>query len=269
MNLALLSNLAMRFNLRTRLNQWLGHAIPALAPVPRAASDTKSANAPHAGATPLPVAAQPSTATTPIKWFSALPPDRLPVLFIDTASGQLSKIIAMPRRQVAQYLRTPIYTDHTTRWTSLGTELRREGFTVATAFQAQEDALLAMEALESARWHATSQLAHLDNEIRQAFVALIEPLLAHGDNATPATPRLGKAPLANFAQMLDCRATMSDELARIDEEAIPTLQRLGMALPDEMVNAFTATRSQAHQTHQTHDTHLVPQAKRAADGFSE
>jgi hypothetical protein len=38
---------------------------------------------------------------------------------------------------------------------------------------------------------------------------------------------------------------MSAELARIDEEAIPTLQRIGMALPAEMMNAFTAARSQA------------------------
>jgi hypothetical protein len=173
-----------------------------------------------------------------------LPRELLPVLFIDTASGQLIKINAMSRKQLAQYLRSPIYTDQTTRWTSLGNELRRVDFAPAAAFQAQEDALIALEALESARWHATTELAHLDNEIHEAFITLFAPLIERGADATLATPLVSQAAQDNFAQLLVCRETMSAELARIDEEAIPTLQRLGMALPAEMVNALTATRSQ-------------------------
>jgi hypothetical protein len=200
-----------------------------------------------APATPLPVAVQasPPEPINPITWFAAQQRDLLPVLFIDEATGQLIKINAMSRKQVAEYLRSPIYTDHTTLWTSLGKEIRREGFTVATAFQAQEDALIAMEVLESARWYATVQLAHLDNEIHQTYVTLIAPLLERGDDATPTTPLINKAAKTKFDELLLCRKAMSAELARIDEEAIPTLQRLGMALPAEMMSAFTAARSQA------------------------
>jgi hypothetical protein len=240
----MLKNHSWRIRLQAAFATWLGRALPAPA---NNLPPTVSPATPVAPATPLPVAAQASTSAsiTPITWFAALSRDLLPVLFIDTASGQLIKINGMSRKQLAEYLRCPIYTDHTTRWTSLGNELRREGFTVATAFQAQEDALLAMEALESARWYATAQLAHLDNEIHQTFVTLIAPLIEHGDDATAVTPLMSKAALANFAQLLVCRKTMSEELARIDEEAIPTLQRIGMALPAEMVSALTATRSQA------------------------
>ena len=167
---------------------------------------------------------------TPIEWLATLPRDMSLVIYIDQPSCQMMEIVAMSRKQAAEYLRTPIYTDEQTRWQALGHQrLRRLDFSPALAFQQQEDALNALEVLESARYHASSHLADLDNEIHHAFQALIAPLTtaAQADEQT-FTPQI----LSDFLALLASRKVTSAELARIDEEGIPALQKLGMPVPE-------------------------------------
>lgn len=231
---------------------WLARLFPvAAAPASAVAAPVAALPSERAGHTPHlprqadsahPSVSAPAAVTgpmTPLAWFATLPPNLLPVLFIDEASGQLFRISAMQRKQVAELLRAPLYTDQTTRWTSLGKELRRDDFTPATAFQAQEAALLAMEDLVSARWHATTELARLDGEIGLTYAALLAPLMvqACADDVEPAAALAHSVELARFAQQLRTRKTMTAELAQIDEAAIPALQRLGMPLPDELAMA--------------------------------
>ena len=172
------------------------------------------------------------SAMTPIEWLSRLSRDTSLVLHIDQPTCQVMGMVAVSRKEAAELCRNPIYTDGTTQWQTVGQKrLIRLNFTAATAFQQQEDALNALESLESARFHASSHLARLDKDILQAFESLIAPAIGSDGAMQSGVPVLSPSALSDFATLLASRKITSDELARIDGEAIPALQRLGMPLP--------------------------------------
>ena len=173
----------------------------------------------------------PQPTTTPAQWLASLAPHTAIVVYIDHGTCQIMEMLALSRKQLPEFVRNPAYTHEQARWLAIGqTRLRRQGFAPATAFQQQEDALGAVEDLLSARWHASAQLRHLDQEIARAFASAGAVASASGTNLTAPNPAVLQA---HLTALLATRQIASDELARLDEVAISAFQRFGVALLEQ------------------------------------
>lgn len=113
---------------------------------------------------------------------------------------------------------------------------RIDGFAAGALFAQQVETLGALEELLGSRLYASQELAKLDDMIQAAF----ETAFPKPDDAQTGTDCASINP-ASFApalqaitrlhQLLAQRKQATDEMARIDEAALPVLQRLGIALP--------------------------------------
>ena len=222
--------------LHSLLDGWLGRGLPSFGTIHRAAPGGAIVqNGTAQRDTPNVVNqchAIPKEAMTPIKWLAGLPRDMSLVISIDQPTCQIMEMVAMSRKQAAEYLRTPIYTDHQTRWQSLGqNRLRRTDFAPAIAFQQKEDALNELESLFSARWHTTTELSYLDQSILLAYETVFPASVNLADESKSDTQSPNPSPVSALKGLLLARKVVSDELARIDEAGIPALQKRGTPLP--------------------------------------
>lgn len=167
---------------------------------------------------------------TPIEWMAGQPRDTTFIVYVDQPTCQIMEMVAVSRKQTAEFLRLPLYTDHSTPWHILGhTRLRRADFAPALAFQQQEDALNELEALFGARLYVTTELAHLDQSILLAFGNMFSSSAELESEAIADMRHSNTIP--GLKQLLTSRQVLSDELARIDETGISALQKVGMPLP--------------------------------------
>ena len=239
-----------RLLLRNLLDGWLGRAFPS--PTSTQTGTPSGTDVLHHGDSAQgqlqpPTAAgsitdcpdnttQPPT-ITPAQWLASLATHTSIVVYIDQVTCQIMEMLALSRKQLPEFVRNPAYTDEQTRWLAIGqTRLRRVDFTPATAFQQQEDALGAVEDLLSARWHASTQLMHLDQDIQRAFAGFGVPASISGAGQTETNPAHDTL-RAHLAGLLASRQVASDELAKLDESAISVFQRLGMAAPELSSNS--------------------------------
>ena len=242
MQFSILSPSHLRTLLHTLLGGWLGRSISSPHGGPNSAPSAIGAQNSDANPGTLLQSHGPgqhahgvSTSLTPIEWLAGLPCDMSLVISIDQPTCQIMEMVAMSRKQAAEYLRTPIYTDHQTRWQSLGqNRLRRTDFAPAIAFQQQEDALNELESLFSARWHATTELLNVDQSILQAYEAVFPTSTSLAEEPKSDTQTLNPSAISALKDLLCSRKIVSDELARLDEAGIPALQKLGMPLPQVM-----------------------------------
>lgn len=111
-----------------------------------------------------------------------------------------------------------------------------KGFAAGALFAQQVDTLGALEELLGSRLYASQELAKLDDIIQAAFETAF-PKLDEGETGpdcasiNPASFAPTLQAITRLHQLLAKRKHATDEMARIDEAALPVLQRLGIALP--------------------------------------
>lgn len=225
MNLLQINSGAFRFKCPSFLTRLWRHKPEKTSTVPMAAelATAQSADTPITASSPEPL--------TPLTWLEGIPHDMSLVVYIDQASVQIMEIVAVSRKLATNLFGIPQYTGKHAVWQTIGKfNLRKRDFVPATAFQQQEDALNELESLLAARWHASTELSHLDQSIRAVIESTSQPSpCAESGDSSSAT-----APIdATLRELLQSRQVVSEEAARIDATVIGAFQRIGVAIPDD------------------------------------